>query len=116
MKHFPDYLFAVNNPSESSGSVQFGVENCGQVQFVAQFPEAFFTVNTCTCTYVWIWHTLIRFLSFTAPSNIPVGQKKMTTATATAPAPAAATAAAVDDEEEGWFTLRIAFKHRHTSA
>ena len=44
----------------------------------------------------------------------------MTTATATAPAPAAATAAApapaVDDEEEGWFTLIIAFKHRHTSA
>ena len=38
----------------------------------------------------------------------------MTTATATAPAPAAATA--VDDEEEGWFTLIIAFKHRHTSA
>ena len=50
----PDYLFAVNNQSESSGSVQFGVENCGQVQFVAQFPKAFFTVNTCTCTYVWI--------------------------------------------------------------
>ena len=64
--------------------------------------------------------TLIRFLSFTAPSNIPVGQKKTTTATATAPAPAAATAAApaaaVDDDEEGWFTLIIAFKHRHTSA
>ena len=38
----PDYLFAVHNESESSGSVQFGVENCGQVQFVAQFPEAFF--------------------------------------------------------------------------
>ena len=39
---FPDYLFAVNNESESSGLVQFGVENCGQVQFVAQFPEEFF--------------------------------------------------------------------------
>ena len=50
----PDYLFTVNNQSESSGLIQFGVENCGQVQFVAQFPEAFFTVNTCTCTYVWI--------------------------------------------------------------
>ena len=63
---------------------------------------------------------MIRFLSFTAPSNIPVGQKKTTTATATAPAPAAVTAAApaaaVDDDEEGWFTLIIAFKHRHTSA
>ena len=63
---------------------------------------------------------MIRFLSFTAPSNIPVGQKKTTTATATAPAPAAATAAApaaaVDDDEDGWFTLIIAFKHRHTSA
>ena len=47
----PDYLFAVNNENESSGLVHFGVENCGQVQFVAQFPEAFFfTVNTCTCT------------------------------------------------------------------
>ena len=44
----------------------------------------------------------------------------MTTATATAPAPAAATAAApaaaVHDDEEGWFTLIIAFKHRHMSA
>ena len=61
---------------------------------------------------------MIRFLSFTAPSNIPVGQKKTTTATATAPAAAtaAAPAAAVDDDEEGWFTLIIAFKHRHTSA
>ena len=50
----PDYLFAVNNESESSGLVQF---SCGQVQFVpsSQFPEAFFfTVNTCTCTHVWI--------------------------------------------------------------
>ena len=57
-------------------------------------------------------------MSFTAPSNIPVGQKKMTTATAPAPAAAAAAApaAAVDDEEEGWFTLIIAFKYKHTSA
>ena len=46
----PDYLFAVNNPSESSGSVQFGVENCGQVQFVAQFPEAFFY-----CKYMYMY-------------------------------------------------------------
>ena len=38
----------------------------------------------------------------------------MTTATVPAPALAAAVAAAVDDEEEGWFTLIIAFKHRHT--
>ena len=62
----------------------------------------------------------MSFLSFTAPSNIPVGQKKTTTATATAPAPAAATAAApaaaVHDDEEDWFTLIIAFKHRHKSA
>ena len=47
----PDYLFAVNNESESSGSVQFGVENCGQVQFVAQFPEAFFFY----CKYMYMY-------------------------------------------------------------
>ena len=57
---------------------------------------------------------LIHFLSFTAPRNIPVGhlvQKKTTTATATAPTPVLAAAAAA---EEGWFTLIIAYKHRHT--
>ena len=33
-----DYLFAVNDQSESSGSVQF---SCGEVQFIpsSQFPE-----------------------------------------------------------------------------
>ena len=46
----PEEVFAVSKQSEFSGLVQFGVESCGQVQFVAQFPEAFFfTVNTCTC-------------------------------------------------------------------
>ena len=45
----PDELFAVSKQIESSGLVQFGVESCGEVQFVAQFPEAlFFIVNTCT--------------------------------------------------------------------
>ena len=59
---------------------------------------------------------LIHFLSFTAPRNIHVGhlvQKKTTTATA--PTPVLAAAAAVDDDEEGWFTLIIAYKHRHTN-
>ena len=34
----PDYLFAVNNQSESNGLVQF---SCGEVQFIpsSQFPE-----------------------------------------------------------------------------
>ena len=38
----PEELFAVSKQSESSGSVQFGVESCGQVQFVAQFLEVLF--------------------------------------------------------------------------
>ena len=38
----PEELFGVNKQSESSGLVQFGVESCGQVQFVAQFPEVLF--------------------------------------------------------------------------
>ena len=43
----PEELFAVSKQSESSGLVQFGVESCEKVQFVAQFPEVlFFTVNT----------------------------------------------------------------------
>ena len=46
----PDELFAVCKQCESSGSVQFGVENCGQVQFVAQFPEAF-----CYCKYMYMY-------------------------------------------------------------
>ena len=79
--------------------------SCGEVQFV---PSS--TIDVCYVTCINLF--LIHFLSFTALSNIPVGhivQKKMTTATASS------NAAAVDDEEEGWFTLIIAFKHRHTS-
>ena len=49
---FPEELFAVSKQSESSGSVQFGVESCGQVQFVAQFPEAFFY---CKYIHVHVW-------------------------------------------------------------
>ena len=41
----PDELFAVCKQCESSGKVQFRVENCGKVQFVTQFPEAFFLLQ-----------------------------------------------------------------------
>ena len=50
----PDELFAVCKQCESSGSVQFGVENCGQVQFVAQFPEAFFY-----CKYMYMYICMV---------------------------------------------------------
>ena len=51
MEVLPDELFSVSGQQcESSGSVQFGVENCGQVQFVAQFPEAF-----CYCKYMYMY-------------------------------------------------------------
>ena len=51
MEVLPHELFSVSGQQcESSGSVQFGVENCGQVQFVAQFPEAF-----CYCKYMYMY-------------------------------------------------------------
>ena len=42
-----DYLFAVNNQSESSGSVQF---SCGQVQFVSSSLKHFFH-----CKYMYMY-------------------------------------------------------------
>ena len=43
----PDYLFAVNNQSESSGSVQF---SCGEVQFVSSSLKHFFH-----CKYMYMY-------------------------------------------------------------
>ena len=43
----PDYLFAVNNQSESSGSVQF---SCGEVQFIPSSLKHFFH-----CKYMYMY-------------------------------------------------------------
>ena len=56
---------------------------------------------------------MIRFLSFTAPSNIPASATTQKTVPTPVPAPVPAPDPPADEEEEGWFTFIITYKHRH---